>query len=407
MPSLTLPPSIILKPGREKAVLRKHPWIYSGAISLVNGYPSVGETVRVLDSGKEFLAWAAYSPASQIRARIWSWEEQDVIDENFFYHRIMRAVDYRQEVISSIKTNAVRLIHAESDGLPGLIVDRYAHALVIQCLSGGAERWRDVISDHLLNITGADWIYERSDVTVRELEGLSERKGLLRARGSGKAIKIPKTIEIFEDTNRYLVDVVNGQKTGFYLDQRRNRAKLGQLAIGKNVLDCFSYTGGFTISALNTGANHVVSVDSSPEALGLLERNLELNQIPPEKVSINEGDVFQVLRNFRDRGRSFDLIVLDPPKFAPTESQVHRAARGYKDINLLALKLLVKGGYLVTFSCSGGISPDLFQKIVAGAAVDAGVDGLLCLRLDQDIDHPVGIHFPEGKYLKGLVIKVV
>lgn len=400
-------PALILKPGREKAVLRKHPWIFSGAIDQVVGKPALGETVRILDSKKNFLAWAAYSQASQIRARIWSWEIADLIDDKFFYDRLLKAIEYRRNSISTGTTNAMRLVNAESDGLPGLILDQYENTLVMQCTSAGIERWQEVIADLSMEITGADWLYERSDVPVRAMEGLSERIGLLRSKDATPSASFPETIKVFENDVSYWVDVAQGQKTGFYLDQRRNRAIVGELANCKEVLDCFAYTGGFTISALNAGAKHVVAVDSSPDALRMVEKNLDLNKISLKRVTLTEGDVFQVLREYRDRRLKFDMIVLDPPKFAPTEAQVRQAARGYKDINLLAFKLLVGGGFLVTFSCSGAIDADLFQKIVAGAALDAGVNGVIAGRLYQDIDHPVGIHFPEANYLKGFIIQVV
>ena len=393
-------PTLFLKPGREKSLLRRHPWIFSGAVASVRGEPGSGETVAVRSSGGDFLAWAAYSPHSQIRARVWTWDEGETVDEVFFRSRLMQAIAARQELVSPEVSNAVRLVYAESDGVPGLVADRYADTLVVQFLSAGAERWRGVLVHLLLELSGADRLYEHSDVDVRRLEGLPEAAGQLAG------LEFTDPIEISEHGLRFLVDVRAGHKTGYYLDQRRNRLVVRGFASGRDVLDCFCYSGGFTINALAGEARSVLSVDSSGEALANLRANLALNNLPNDRAEQMEADVFQALRLFRDQGRSFDLIILDPPKFAHTASHAERAARGYKDINLLAFKLLRPGGILATFSCSGGVSEDLFQKIVAGAALDAGVDAQIIQRLHQDADHPVALNFPEGAYLKGLVIKI-
>ena len=289
------------------------------------------------------------------------------------------------------------MIHAESDFLPGLIVDRYGEMLVMQSLTAGADYWRDVIADLLLELTHTYTIYERSDADVRELEGLSLHAGLLRGESPAEFITV------VENGIRFSVDYKKGHKTGLYLDQRDNHLRVCDLAQGRDVLDCFCYTGGFTLNALAGGAKSVVAVDTSSAALALSRENVILNKLPIEKVEWHEGDVFQALRRFRDQGRSFDMVILDPPKFAQTAAQAERAVRGYKDINLLALKLLRPGGLLVTFSCSGGVSVDLFQKIVAGAALDAGVDAQIVEFLSQSLDHPVSLNFPEGRYLKGLI----
>ena len=293
--------------------------------------------------------------------------------------------------------NALRLIYAESDGIPGLIVDRYDDILVLQSLTAGSEYWKETIADILLEETSLKNIYERSDADVRELEGLPPRVGILR----GSTIHSPLTIT--EYGLKFLVDIERGHKTGFYLDQRANRQRVRTFAQSKDVLDCFCYTGGFTINALAGDAKSVLSVDASAEVLALAKQNIELNNLPIDKVNFLEGDVFQVLRKFHDENRSFDMIILDPPKFAPTAAQAEKAARGYKDINLLAFKLLRPNGILVTFSCSGGVDAALFQKIVAGAALDAGVDAQIIEHLSQASDHPISLHFPEGAYLKGLV----
>jgi 23S rRNA (cytosine1962-C5)-methyltransferase len=391
--------SIQLKPGKEKSLLRRHPWVFSGAVARLQGDPRAGVTLAVTSDKGEFLGWGAYSPHSQIRVRIWDWEPSTCIDADFFYRRLNSAIAARQSIPALQAADALRLVHGESDGLPGLIVDRYAGTLVLQCLSSGPEAWRDTIADQLCELTGCRSLYERSDVDVRQLEGLPERVGLLR--GS----EPPERIHIDEGQCCYAVDVRHGHKTGFYLDQRFNRLRLGQMAAGKQALDCFSYTGGFAIAMLANGAQSVLRLDASQEALALGDENLALNGFDSQRSPSVQGDVFHLLRKFRDQGRNFDLIVLDPPKFAPTAAQAQRAARGYKDINLLAFKLLRPGGFLATFSCSGGIDADLFQKIVAGAALDAGVQAQIIDRLQQGPDHPVALNFPEGAYLKGLILR--
>lgn len=386
--------SLTLKPGREKSLLRRHPWIFSGAVERVDKDPASGATLDLLSFNGEFLARAAYSPTSQIRARVWTFNDEP-IDADFFRKKIRAALATRFTLHVSHNTDALRLIHAESDGLPGLIVDQYADTLVLQSLTAGSEFWKQAIADILLEETGLKNIYERSDADVRELEGLQPRAGLLR----GSMIHSPLTIN--EHGLKFNVNISEGHKTGFYLDQRANRQRVRGLAKDKDVLDCFCYTGGFTVNALAGGAKSVVSVDSSADALRLGRENVSLNGLPESEWI--EADVFQRLRKFRDERRSFDLIVLDPPKFAPTVSQVDRASRAYKDINLLAFKLLRPGGILFTFSCSGGVDADLFQKIVAGAALDANVNAQIVEHLSQSVDHPVSLNFPEGAYLKGLV----
>ncbi len=397
--------NVILNVGREKSLLRRHPWIFSGGIKHVDE-PSVasGSTVDLLSSDKQFLARASYSPHSQIRARVWTFADE-VVDKEFFRKRIRKAIDTRQRlnvegaVLSSSKdqSNAYRLIYAESDGIPGLIVDRYGDVLVLQSLTAGAEYWKETFADILLEETGLSTIYERSDADVRELEGLESKVGILR----GTNYQLLLTIH--EHNLQFKVNLAEGHKTGFYLDQRQNRLRVRELAKDKDVLDCFSYTGGFTVNALAGGAKSVLSVDSSADALALCKENIALNNLPADKHTALEGDVFQLLRKFRDEARSFDMIILDPPKFAPTAAHAEKATRAYKDINLLAFKLLRAGGLLVTFSCSGGIDAGLFQKIVAGAALDADVDAQIVEHLSQGSDHPISLHFPEGAYLKGLV----
>ena len=399
---------IILKTGREKALLRRHPWVFSGAIADVEGNPGIGETVDVFSSRGEFLARGAFSPESQIRIRVWTYDSGENIDEAFLRQRLKSAIDIRKlpvisdQLLSTVHYPLItgRLVQAESDRLPGLIVDRYANTLVMQVLSAGVEYWRETIVDLLSELTDVETIFERSDVEVRKLEDLPLRIGTLRGDDSLERVLIE------ENDLKFLVDVSRGHKTGFYLDQRLNRARIRELAAGRDVLDCFSFSGGFALNALAGEATSVTAVDSSSDALSLAEENLHLNDLPAEKIEWLEGDVFQVLRKFRDSRRDFDMIILDPPKFAHTSSQAQKAARGYKDINLLAFKLLRPGGILVTFSCSGGISAEFFQKIVAGAALDAGVDAQIIEHLEQSPDHPVALNFPEGAYLKGLVLQV-
>ncbi|HEY5572408.1 MAG TPA: class I SAM-dependent rRNA methyltransferase [Anaerolineales bacterium] len=397
-----------LKPGREKPVLRRHPWIFSGAIADIDGEPSDGQTVDVIDANATFLAKGSYSSKSQIRVRIWSWDPDAIIDRSFLRGRLVRAIQVRQDLIDPEQTNAYRLVHAESDGIPGLIVDRYADNLVVQSLTSGSEFWLEQIVDLLVEITGIEQIYERSDVEVRGLEGLPPRVRLVRGNtAASSALNQDQSgrVQIEEMGIRYWVDLLSGQKTGFYLDQRENRSTTRQLALGRTVLDCFSYTGAFALSALAGGAKSVTVVEASREALNLARENMALNGYDQDRLATMEGDVFQVLRLFRDQARLFDMIVLDPPKFAPTAAQAQQAARGYKDINLLAFKLLRPGGLLVTFSCSGGVSEELFQKIVAGAALDAQVDAQILEKMFQGPDHPVALNFPEGAYLKGLICR--
>ncbi len=391
---------IILQPGRDRSVHLHHPWIFSSAVRTVEGSPRPGDTVDVVSASGEWLARAAYSPASRIVARVWTWLPDECVDDAFFARRVKAAIDLRRMVIPPEETNAMRLVHAESDGLPGLVVDRYADVLVMQVLSAGVERWREVLAGALQTASEAGKVYERSDVDVRRLEGLPERSGPVLGG------ELDDALVVTENCLKFGVDVRAGQKTGFYLDQRRNRKRIGELANGKRVLNCFSYTGAFTVYALAGGAESVLSVDTSADALEQGRRNLALNHLPDERAEWLEGDVFHVLRTMRDRGDQYDLIILDPPKFAPTVAQAERAARGYKDINLLAFKLLSPGGILATFSCSGGVSAELFQKIVTGAAQDAGVDARLLEKMEQGPDHPVALNFPEGAYLKGLVCQV-
>ena len=390
--------ALVLKKGREKSLKRRHPWIFSGAVERLAGEPSPGETVEVRGSGGQVLALAAYSPASQIRARAWTFDPAQTVDAAFFRDRLARALAFRDRLPAARHSNALRLVHGESDGLPGLVVDRYADVLVAQLLAAGVERWREEILAALAELTGCEAVFERSDADVRKLEGLEPRVGF--ARGNRAATRCP----IVEYGLNFRVDVEGGQKTGFFLDQRENRQRVRALAAGRAVLDAFSYTGGFAISALAGGAKRVTALESSAEALEVARDNLAANPLDPSLVEFTKADVFAHLRRLRDQQARYDLIVLDPPKFAPTAAQARNAARAYKDINLLAFKLLSPGGLLATFSCSGGVTAELFQSIVAGAALDAGAEAKIIERFGASADHPIALEFPEGDYLKGLLV---
>ena len=377
-------------------MLRRHPWIFDGAIA--SGSADAGETVRVESHSGAFLAWAAFSPRSKIRARAWSFTESDRIDAPFFAARINAAVRARQRF--AISSDGLRLIHGESDGLPGLVVDRYGETLVVQFSSCGSERWKPVIVDALLAQTGLTRLYERSDASVRALEGLPEVTGWLAGAGATE-------VTITEHDWKLRLDIASGHKTGFYLDQRDSRARFADYARRlrfERVLNCFCYTGGFTVAALAGGAAQVLSIDSSAPALAMGAANVALNGFDASRASWLDADVNASLRQLKQEGRTFDAIVLDPPKFAPTVTHAERAARAYKDINRLALGILEPGGVLFTYSCSGGISADLFHKIVASSGTDAGVDAFIVERLGGAPDHPMTVAFPEGEYLKGLIL---
>jgi 23S rRNA (cytosine1962-C5)-methyltransferase len=386
---------LILKRGRERSVKRRHPWIFTGAVEKAGGKP--GETLEVRDASGQALALAAWSPKSQICARVWTFDVSAVIDGKFFRDRIERAINLRKALPTSKHTNALRLVHGESDGLPGLVVDQYADVLVAQFLSAGAEAWREEILNALMELSGCAAIFERSDAEVRKLEGLEPRTGFVR--GNQNASRCP----IIEYGLNFRVDVAEGQKTGFFLDQRENRQRVRSLAAGREVLDGFSYTGGFAVAALAGGAKRVTAIESSGPALEVAKDNLAANPPDASKVEFIEADVFKHLRVLRDKGAKYDLIILDPPKLAPTAAHAKNAARAYKDVNLLAFKLLRPGGLLATFSCSGGVSAELFQSIVAGAALDAGGDAKIIERFSAAADHPVALEFPEGDYLKGIL----
>lgn len=393
-------PSIKLKRGRDKSFNRKHPWIFSGAIDSVKEVKVNGETVDIISGDGKFLGYGSYSSQSQISVRVLSFNPDDKIDRDFIHQRIENAIQFREDIIDNESTNSFRIINAESDLLPGLVVDKYADYLVCQFLSAGAEFWKKEIVEILSNHFKPTGIFERSDSEIREKEGLQQSKGILYG-------KTPEgLIEIIENGNKFFVDIVLGHKTGFYLDQRDNRKIIQAFSPGAEILNCFSYTGGFSVYALKAGASKVINVDSSAEALSLAEKNFALNEIDSSKYENTQDDVFKYLRKLRDTNKQFDVIILDPPKFAESVSQIEKAARGYKDINLLALKLLKNNGVLFTFSCSGHIVPDLFNKIIADAAADAGREVHILKYLTQSPDHTMLTSFPEGLYLKGFVCKI-
>ncbi len=393
--------TLTLHPGKEKSVLRRHPWLFSGAIAQLEGRARPGDTVDVVSHEGRPLARAAWSPASQIRARVWSFDPAEPIDHAFFKRRVAAAVARRAALPELAGQQGLRLIHAESDGLPGVVADRYGDTVVVQLTTAGADKWRSAIADSLHKATGCARIYERSDVEVRKLEGLEPVTGWIHG-GAGE-----EELAIAENGVKMTVDIVGGHKTGFYLDQRENRRRVAELARERRVLNCFCYTAGFSLQALAGGAREVVSVDSSGPALATAQRNLALNpQLDKSRALWREADVFAELRTLRAAGERYDLVILDPPKFAHTAAHAERAGRAYKDINLQALQLLAPGGLLMTYSCSGGVSAELFQKIVAGAALDAARTARIVERLQGAADHPVDLAFPEGDYLKGLLLQV-
>jgi len=405
-------PTIRLKKGRDKSLLNRHPWVFSGAIDAISGQIDTGQTVDVVSATGAWLAKGAFSPQSQIAVRIWSFAQDEEIGTDFFRNRISRAILARTLPGTRQNFSACRLVHAESDGLPGITVDKYGDYLVCQFLSAGAEHWKiDIVRILEALFSGTrhrgipenapcKGIYERSDVAVREKEGLFPSTGVL----SGDCP--PERIRIQEGHLQYRVDAIKGHKTGFYLDQRENRAMIPEFCKGADVLNCFAYTGAFGVAALAAGAETLTNVETSAALLDQARENIELNGLDFSRVQNLPEDVFHTLRRFRDSRRSFDVIILDPPKFAESQSQIPKACRGYKDINLLAAKLLKPGGILITFSCSGLMPPDLFQKIVADAARDAGRSGQIVRRLYQASDHPTALEFPEGTYLKGLICRI-
>lgn len=393
--------AVILKRNRAKPVLQRHPWVFSGAIERVEGDPENGDIVDVHDFGGNWLARGYVNQQSQIVVRLLTWQQGEEVDVAFWRRRLERAIAARRALAVDPGTTAYRLVHAESDYLPGLIVDRYGDWLVVQCLTLGVERWKDELTGLLADLVGGvRGICERSDSDMREKEGLEQRTGPLRGE------EPPGIVEILENAQRFLVDLCEGHKTGFYLDQRENRARLPGYCAGAEVLDAFAYTGGFSVYAAAGGAAKITLVDGSAPSLELARRNLALNGLGGPDIEYIEGNVFNILRDCRAQNRRFDVTVLDPPKFAPSRRELDKASRAYKDVNMLAFQLLRPGGVLFTFSCSGAVTADLFRKIVFGAALDAGRDAQIIGHLTQGADHPVALTFPEGAYLKGLICRV-
>ncbi|ELB2153983.1 class I SAM-dependent methyltransferase [Vibrio parahaemolyticus] len=394
--------AIYLVKGREKSVKRKHPWIFSRGIDKVEGEPALGETVDVFTHDGKWLAKAAYSPESQIRARIWSFEKEE-INKAFFVKRFQNAQLLREDVIERDGLTGYRLIAAESDGLPGVTIDRYQNFFVCQLLSAGAEYNKQAIVDALVECFPDCNIYERSDVAVRKKEGLKETTGVLHGEMP------PKSVVIEENGVKISVDIVGGHKTGFYLDQRDSRQQAMKYVKDKEVLNCFSYTGGFGLYALKGGAKRVINADVSQPALDTAKYNAELNEfdISKKRAVFLNADVFKLLREYRDQGTQFDVVIMDPPKFAESKAQLNGACRGYKDINMLAMQILKPGGTLLTYSCSGLMDQVLFQKIIADAAVDANRQVKFVERFEQAADHPTDTAYPEGFYLKGFACKVL
>lgn len=392
---------VILKKGKEKAALQRHPWIFSGAIEKVKGEPVNGEVVKVFAADKSFLAYGYYNNQSRVAVRLLEWEENATIDKDWYQEKLKRAIAARGHVLSNGGTNTCRLVFSEADYLPGLIVDKYADFLSLQILSAGIENVKADIIDILreeLNPTG---IFDKSDANARTHENLEVAQGLLWGENP------PEFIEVKENGVRYHINIADGQKSGFYCDQRDNREILAAYAKDKEVLDCFCYSGGFTLNSLKKGAKHITSVDSSALAIETLKHNLGLNGFTEDQQTSIQSDVNKQLRAFKEEGRTFDVIILDPPKYAPSRSALDRAARAYKDLNRLGMLLLNPGGILATYSCSGAVDLETFKQIIAWAALDAGKEVQIIKQFHQPEDHPVRISFPEGEYLKGLLVRVL
>lgn len=392
---------LFLAKGREKSLLRRHPWVFSGAVTRVEGNAVSGETIDVCDFQGKWLARAAFSPQSQIRARVWTFDQQESVDRDFFINRLQTAQQWRTLLAKRDDLTGYRLIAGESDGMPGITIDRFQNFIVLQLLSAGAEYQRANLVAALQHCYPECAIYDRSDVAVRKKEGLPLTQGAVVGE------EPPALLPIREHGMQILVDIKEGHKTGFYLDQRDSRLAARRFAANAKVLNCFSYTGAFAVSALMGGCEHVISVDTSQAALDVARQNVELNQLDLSKAEFVRDDVFQLLRKYRDEGRKFDLIIMDPPKFVENKSQLAGACRGYKDINMLALNLLSSGGILLSFSCSGLMPIELFQKILADAALDAGRDVQFIEQYRQAADHPVIASYPEGLYLKGFACRVI
>ena len=392
---------IKLKKGKEKAVLQRHPWVFSGALEKVKGTPKNGEVVKVISANNDFLAYGYFNDQSRVAVRLLEWDENNVINEAWYAEKINAAIASRAPLLSNKETNAYRLIFSEADFMPGLIVDKYADFLSVQILSTGIESAKAIIIDVLCKTLKPKGIFDRSDATARTHEGITAENGLLWGEAPAEFIGIK------ENGITYHINIAEGQKSGFYCDQRDNRKFLAEYAKDKSILDCFSYSGGFTLNAFKNGAKEVTSVDSSALAIETLRQNIVLNKFEAKTHITIQSDVNKQLRVFKDEGKKFDIIVLDPPKYAPSRSALDRAARAYKDLNRLGLLLLESGGLLATFSCSGAVDIETFKQIIAWAALDAGKEVQVIKQFSQPEDHPVRLSFPEGEYLKGLLVRVL
>lgn len=392
---------IKLKKGKEKAVLQRHPWVFSGAVDKIKGKADNGDVVKVTDASGDFLAYGYFNDQSRVAVRLIEWNEETQINEDWYEQKINQAVAARADLLKAKDTNALRLIFSEADFLPGLIVDKYADFLSVQILSTGIEKAKDIIIDKLCKALNPTGIFDRSDATARTHEGITAENGLLWGEAPAEFIAVK------ENGITYHINIAEGQKSGFYCDQRDNRLLLAAYAKGKSVLDCFSYSGGFSLNAMQNGASEVTSVDSSALAIETLKQNIELNKFVKHKHTAIQSDVNKQLRAFKEEGKKFDIVVLDPPKYAPSRSALDRAARAYKDLNRLGMLLLEPGGLLATFSCSGAVDIETFKQIIAWAALDAGREVQIIKQFSQPEDHPVRISFPEGEYLKGLLLRVL
>jgi 23S rRNA (cytosine1962-C5)-methyltransferase len=392
--------NILLKKGKEKAAILHHPWIFSGAIDKIKGEPANGEVIKVLSASQEFLAYGYYNAQSRVAIRLMEWEEDVQIDKAWYQKKIKEAIASRAHVLTS-ETNTCRLVFSEADYLPGLIIDKYADFLSLQILSAGMENAKAELIEILREELNPVGIFDKSDASARTHENLDPAQGLLWGENP------PEFIEVIENGIKYHINIAEGQKSGFYCDQRDNRQILADYTKGKSVLDCFCYSGGFTLNSLKQGATHVTSVDSSALAVETLQHNLGLNGFSSDQQTSIQSDVNKQLRVFKEEGKLFDVIVLDPPKYAPSRSAVDRAARAYKDLNRLGMLLMERGGILATFSCSGAVDMDTFKQIIAWAALDAGKEVQILKQFHQPEDHPIGLSFPEGEYLKGLLLRVL
>jgi 23S rRNA (cytosine1962-C5)-methyltransferase len=391
---------VILKKGKEKAAILRHPWIFSGAIEKIKGKPENGELVSVISANKEFLAYAYYNDQSRVALRLLEWDENTTIDQDWYAQKLKNAIAARAHILNE-DTNTCRLVFSEADFLPGLIVDQYADFLSLQILSAGMENIKEEIINILRTELNPKGIFDKSDAGARKHENLEPTQGLLWGETP------PEFIEVKENGILYHINIADGQKSGFYCDQRDNRLILAEYTKDKTVLDCFCYSGGFTLNSLKQGALQVTSVDSSGLALETLQHNLNLNGFSADQHHSIQSDVNKQLRAFKEEGKLFDVIVLDPPKYAPSRSALDRAARAYKDLNRLGMLLLEKGGILATYSCSGAVDMETFKQIIAWAALDAGREVQIIKQFHQPEDHPVRISFPEGEYLKGLLLRVL